>query len=283
MDLSIVIVSWRVRDLLSQCLKSIYENTEGLDLEVFVVDNDSQDGTADLVRYKFPQVHLIANKFNQGFAKANNQALRLARGNYVLLLNPDTQILPGNFKSMLKFMEQNPNYGLAGCRLLNPDNSLQPSVRRFPSFWDQFLLLLKVPHLLPNLSVFKKYLAKDFDYEEPAEVDQIMGAFFWLRKEVLEKVGLLDEGFWIWFEEVDYCRRLHNSGWKIGYNPDAEIIHHFGQSFKQRLGLEKQKIFNHSLSRYFKKHHSCWTYWGIQIARPLSLILAWAHQLITKK
>jgi len=283
MDLSIIIVSWRVRELLSQCLRSIYANSEGLELEVFVVDNDSQDGTVEMVHNQFPQARLLANKVNQGFAKANNQGIRLARGRYVLVLNPDTRILPSAFRSMFKFMDSHPHYGLAGCKLLNSDETLQPSVRRFPTFWDQFLLLFKVPHLLPNLPVFKKYLARDFDYDEPSEVDQVMGAFFWLRQEVLEKIGLLDEGFWIWFEEVDYCRRLRQAGWKIGYNPDTEIIHHFGQSFRQRLSVDRQKIFNRSLARYFKKHHSRLAWIGIQIARPFSLALEWVYQLISKK
>ncbi len=283
MDLSIIIVSWRVRELLEQSLESVFQAAGNLALEVFVVDNDSQDGTVEMIRSRFPQVHLLANSVNHGFAKANNQALRLARGRYVLLLNPDTIVFPDTFTSMFSFMEQHPAYGLAGCRLLNPDRTLQPSIKRSPTFADQFLWLFKLHHFLPRLPLFKKHLAQDFNYDQSGPAQQIMGAFFWLRRDAFNEVGLMDEGFWLWFEEVDYCARMLKTHWRIGYNARAQIIHYFGQSFRQRVSTDKQKIFNRSLSRYFRKHHSRLAWFGIQLARPFSLALTALHHAITKK
>ena len=279
MDLSIVIVSWKVKKLLEECLNSIFNQTKEITYEVWVVDNFSQDGTVEMVKEKFPQVHLIANPKNLGFAKANNQAIRLAKGKFILLLNPDTKILDNALEKIVHFMEENPNCGVVGGKLLNPDGSLQPSVRRFPRFLDQALILLKIHHFLPNLPPLRAYLAKNFDYDKKQEVDQIMGAFFLIRREVIEEVGLLDENFWIWFEEVDYCQRVKKAGKKVCYCPQAKIIHYFGQSFKQRLSLDKQRIYNRSLSYYFKKHHSFINYLLINLLRPLSLFLAALTQM----
>jgi len=144
MDLSIIIVSWRVRDLLEKCLKSIFEQTRDIEFEVFVVDNNSEDGSLEMVKSKFSHVQLIANKKNLGFAKANNQAIKQARGEYILLLNPDTEILNGALEKSLNFMRKNPKIGVLGCQILNSDGSLQPSVRRFPCFLDQVGILLKI-------------------------------------------------------------------------------------------------------------------------------------------
>ncbi|MBU1146569.1 glycosyltransferase, partial [Patescibacteria group bacterium] len=146
----------------------------------------------------------------------------------------------------------------------------------------QIFILLKIHHLLPHTKTVYKYLAQDFDYEKKREVDQVMGAFMMIRREVIEKIGLLDENFWIWFEEVDFCKRAKESGFKILYTPEAKIIHHFGQSFKQAMGVKKQKDFNRSLSYYFKKHGTKGEWLAIQILRPLSLLLAWFAQIFKK-
>jgi len=278
-DLSIIIVSWKVKDLLEKCLKSIFEQTQNIEFEIFVVDNDSQDGTVEMVKNKFSKVNLIANRENVGFAKANNQAIKLAKGKYVLLLNPDTEIFENTLEKMVDFMDQNIACGVAGCQLLNPDTSLQPSIRRFPRFSDQALILIKVHHFWPNLGVFRHYLAKDIDYGQVQEVDQVMGAFMMIRYEVIKKIGFLDENFFIWFEEVDYCKRTKSIGWKICYTPEVKIIHYYGQSFKQRLTLDRQKMFNRSMRYYFKKHHSIFAYLGIVILQPISLLLAWLSQI----
>jgi GT2 family glycosyltransferase len=282
MDLSIIIVNWKVKDLLEKCLRSIFEQTKNIEFEIFVVDNASGDGSVEMVREKFPQVNLTASSKNLGFAKGNNLAIKKARGRYVLLLNPDTEILDNALEKTVKFMDVHPECGIAGCKLLNPNLSLQPSVRAFPTFASQAFILLKFHHLFPHSKAMYHYLMQDFDYEKTQEVDQVMGAFMMIRREVIEKIGLLDENFWIWFEEVDYCKRAKIAGWKILYTPEAKIIHHFGQSFKQVLNVQKQKVFNRSLSYYFKKHGTAGERVMIQILRPISLALAWLTQIIKR-
>jgi len=280
MDLSIIIVSWKVRDLLEKCLHSIFEQTKNIQFEVFVVDNASGDGSVEMVREKFPQVDLTASAENLGFAKGNNLAIKKARGRYILLLNPDTEILDNALEKMVNFMDAHPESGIAGCKLLNPDLTLQPSVRAFPDLASQIFILLKIHHLLPHGKAMYKYLVHDFNYEKTQEVDQMMGAFMIIRKEVINKVGLFDEKFWIWFEEVDFCKRAKEAGFKIFYTPEAKIIHHFGQSFKQVMNVKKQKDFNRSLSYYFKKHGTVGEWLTIQLLRPVSLILAWLVQFL---
>ena len=283
MDLSIIIVNWKVKDLLKKCLQSIFEQTKNISFEVFVVDNASSDGSVEMVREKFPQVDLIASSENLGFAKGNNLAIKKSRGRYILLLNPDTEILDNALEKMVRFMDAHLDCGISGCNLLNPDLSLQPSVRAFPNLASQAFILLKIHHLLPHTKTIYKYLVQNFDYEKTQEVEQVMGAFMMIRREVVDKIGLLDENFWIWFEEVDFCKRAKSAGWEILYTPEAKIIHHFGQSFKQAMGVKKQKDFNRSLSYYFKKHETRGEWLAIQILRPLSLFLAWLAQIFVKK
>jgi len=234
----------------------------------------------EMVRKKFSQAKLIANKENRGFAAANNQGIKKSQGEFILLLNPDTEILDNTLEKMVNFMHQHRDAGVAGCKLLNLDQTPQPSVRRFPSLWSQIIILSKLHHLF--LKLISYYLALDLDYSKTQGVDQLMGAFFMIRRKVIEQIGLLDENFYIWFEEVDFCKRVKSKGWRIYYTPQAEIIHHQGQSFKQVLSFEKQKIFNKSLRYYFKKHHSFFAYLIISMISPISLFLTYFVQLIRK-
>ncbi|MFA5047652.1 MAG: glycosyltransferase family 2 protein [Patescibacteria group bacterium] len=254
MKLSIIIVSWNVRELLIKCLNSIYHNNKTSDLEVFVVDNDSQDDTAKLVAKQFPQVKLLAQKANLGFAKANNLAIKSAQGDYILLLNPDTETFPDTLAKSLDFMASHPDCGVLGCQMLYADKKLQPSVRRFPKPWPTLLMLLKLPKIFPRLKSVDNYLATDFDYAKEQTVDQVMGAFMLIPKKVIDKIGLLDENFFIWFEEVDFCRRVWSGGYKVYYSPAIKIIHHGGQSFSQQKTVTKQRRFFKSAFIYFKKY-----------------------------
>jgi len=283
MDLSIIIVSWNVKNLLRKCLESIYRETKNLKFEVFVVDNYSQDKTVEMIKTDFPRVNLIANQENAGFAQANNQAIHQAKGDFILLLNPDTEILENALEKMVDFMKSHSDAGVAGCQFLNSDKSLQPSVRRFPTFSSMSLIMLKLHRLFPKSNPIKYYLANDFNYSKTQEVDQVMGAFFMIKYEVIKKVGLLDKNFYIWFEEVDYCQRAKKNGWKIYYTPEAKIIHRFAQSFQQVTGLRKQLIFNHSLIYYFKKHKPFIEYLCLLFLHPLSLFLALIRQFFRSK
>lgn len=273
MDLSIVIVNWRVKDLLQKCLRSLYQKTTGLQFEVFVVDNNSLDGSVEMIKDEFPQVELIINTKNLGFATANNQALRQAAGRYILLLNPDTEIIDNALSRLVALMEQNREWGIVGCHILNPDLSTQESVRRFPDWLTQALILLKLQHQRFFKKYFFSYLAKDFDYQQLAAVDQVMGAVFMLRRSVLTEIGLLDEKYFYWFEEVDYCRRAAKAGLQVVYTPEPAIIHHGAGSFSQ-LDWRKQLVWNHSLQRYFWLHGKRWQWFILWLLQPFSLFLA---------
>jgi GT2 family glycosyltransferase len=253
--ISIIIVSWNVRDLLKKCLESIFSQplSAAGSLEVFVVDNNSSDGTAEMVKKDFSEVKLMANSSNSGFARANNQAISLAAGDYILLLNPDTEIFPDTIAKSIEFMAGHPECGVMGCKILNPDGTVQPSVRRLPTVWPIFLMLIKAPKIFRRLKAIDRYLATDFNYGQEQEAEQVMGAFMMTKKAVFDKVGLLDEKFFIWFEEVDFCRRVSQAGYKIFYTPDAKIIHHGGASFAQQKAIKKQWLFFKSAFYYFWK------------------------------
>ena len=254
MKLSIIIVSWNVESLLRKCLKSIYKDPVGMMSEVFVIDNLSNDKTVEMVKTEFPQVKLIANTVNAGFAKANNQGIKEATGDYILLLNPDTELFPDTLSKSIEFMAANYDCGIMGPQMLYADRKLQPSVRRFPTIWPILLMLLKAPKILKNIKAINYYLATDFDYSKLQEVDQVMGAYMMTARKALDKVGLFDEKFFIWFEEVDLCLRARKAGFKIYYNPKAQIIHHGGQSFSQQKKITNQKIFFQSALTYFLKN-----------------------------
>jgi len=254
MDLSIIIVSWNVKNLLKDCLQSIFKFQGNLELEVIVVDNASGDQTVEMVKKEFPKVKIIANINNLGFASANNQGIKASGGEYLLILNPDTKIMNDSLGKMLDFIKQNSQVGIAGFKHLNADWTLQPSVRRFPSFWPLFFILTKIYKIFPNLPSIQNYFAKDLDYKIAQPVDQVAGSCLLARKKTLEQIGLFDEKFFIWFEEVDLCKRAKAAGFEVWYAPVAEIIHYGGQSFNQKMTWEKQKLFFQSACYYLRKH-----------------------------
>ena len=254
MKLSIIIVSWNTCDLLEKCLHSIQRDLVGSMAEVFVIDNNSNDNTVEMITEIFPRVRLIANKSNDGFAKANNQGIKEATGDYVLFLNPDTELFPDTISKSIEFMASHPDCGVMGPQMLYGDGKLQPSVRRFPTVWPVFLMLIKAPKFFKNIKSINNYLATDFDYNKEQVVDQVMGAYMMTKMEVLNKTGLLDEKFFIWFEEVDLCLRVRKAGYKIIYNPEVKIIHHGGKSFAQQKTINKQKMFFKSAWLYFVKN-----------------------------
>lgn len=253
-ELSIIIVSWNTKDLLKKCLESIYRETKDIVFEIFVVDNASSDGTIEMLKENFKNIRLIANKKNLGFARANNQAIKETASDFVILLNPDTELFDNSLKKMIDFMKARPNIGVLGPKLLNSDKTRQPSTRRFPNFLNQLIILFKLHHLFPNLKSYKKYLMRDFDGQREMGVNQVMGAAFMIRRKLIEQVGMLDEDYFIWFEEVDYCRRAKKADWEVYYNPDARIIHYGGESFAQLGAIKKQWMYFTSMIKYFKNN-----------------------------
>ena len=283
MDASIVIVSWRVKEQLRVCLNSLFDKTQNLEFEVFVVDNNSNDGTVKMVQNEFSSVHCIKNHENYGFAKACNQAIKKSKGEYILLLNPDTTLKENSIQKVIKFMNKTPNAGIVGCRIKNQDGSLQSSVRRFPDFLSHLLLLLKIQNFFSALTPLRRYYNHNFDYKKTQSVEQVMGAFYMIRRNVLKKIGLLDEHFFIWYEEVDLCKRLTSSQWKTYYYTGTTILHQKAASFSQQKAITKQLIFNRSLLYYFFKHKSVFVYFGLLLAYPVSIFLAVGVQLFRLK
>ena len=272
MDISVIIISYNVRDLLKKNLENLFQTTSNLDFEVFVVDNNSDDGSVEMVRKDFPQVNVIANDQNLGFATANNQAIKQSSGKYVLLLNPDMQVFEDTLAKMVGWMDDHPEAGVAGCKLVDQKDGIIPHIRRFPSFRDQLAVVLKLPHIFP--SVLNSYIPQDIDYDREQEVDSIRGSFFMTRREVLEELGGLDERYFIWFEEVDFCRHVKEEGWKIMYTPAARCRDLVGKSFAQVPKGRTQKYFRDSMLKYFRKWHPAWQYWILRICWVPSIFLA---------
>lgn len=256
--LSIAIVSWNTRDLLLDALKSIYDAPPSFPFEVIVVDNASADGTAAAAAERFPQVILRANTDNAGYALGNNQAIEQARGAYILLLNPDVLLPPGGLERAVAFMEQHPDAGALGVRQVHPDGRLQRSVRGFPSPLSVVWELLCLSRLFPQSRTFGAYRMTWFDYRHEAEVDQPMGTFLLLRRKAVEQVGLLDEAFPIFFNEVDWCLRCKRAGWRIYFTPDVEIIHYGAASTSQVFAAMAWESRRGLLRFYAKHYHAPW-------------------------
>ncbi len=280
MDLSIIIVSWNTRDLLLKCLHSIFNHPTGNPLEVWVVDNASSDGSVQMVRESFPQVHLIVNQKNLGFAAANNQAIRHSAGDYLLLLNPDTEVKPSALEELIRFMEDHPKAGAAGPRLLNPDGSLQTSVYPAPTLSREFWRLFHLDSIKP----YGSYRMKEWDLTTPRVVDVLLGACMILREEALKQVGYLDEDFFMYSEEVDLCYRLKRTGWLCYWVPQAEVVHFGGQSTSQIEGEMFQRLYQSKLL-YFRKHHGWkvaqvykWVLLAAILTRLTISPLAWLEQ-----
>ncbi len=267
MDLSIIIVSWNVKEKLRQNLKALLESQGDLNMEVFVVDNNSQDSSAEMVKNEFSQVKVIANDDNLGFACANNQAISKAKGKYILLLNPDMRIQEDTLRNMVNWMDKNPQAFVAGPKLINEAGEIIKHVRRFPKFCDQLAIVLKLPHIFPN--ILDKYIQKDFDYSKPAQVDSVRGSFFMFRNTGKK----LDERYFIWFEEVDFCRQVKKEGGEVWYTPAATVVDYVGQSFGQVDSLKKQKYFRDSMLKYFRKWHHVWQYCILRVIWPIGLAL----------
>jgi len=289
MDLSIIIVNWNVKELILRLISSIFKYSSGLKYEIIVIDNDSKDGSIDALKETFRealdkgQLKIIANNYNAGFAKANNQGWQKASGHYLLFMNPDMELMENSFEKMLNFMDSNSAYSAATCRLLYADKSLQPNIKSFPRLTDQLLVILKLHHFLKFLPSLKRYLMKGFDYLEEIPVDQIMGAFVFIRREAFENVGTWDESYWLWWEDVELCKRLNDAGSKIAFTPITQIIHYEGKSFVQTFGLKKQKRFNRGMLNYFKKHRPKHEYYILWLCQPLSLLLTLITQVLKIK
>ncbi len=228
-----------------------------MQLETIVVDNGSTDGSVAMVRQDFPHIHLIANENNRGFPAANNQGIAVATGRYVLLLNPDTEVVGAALPTLVSFADAHPDVGIVGPQLLNPDGTVQSSRRRFPTLWTAlFESTWLEPHAPHRL--LERYYALDEPDDVAQDVDWVTGAAMLARQEAVDEVGPLDEGFFMYSEELDLCRRMRDAGWGVVYLPTAQIIHHMGKSSEQVV-VARHIHFQTSKVRYFRKHHGAFS------------------------
>lgn len=272
MDLSFIIVNWNTRDLILKCIESIKNDTMNMNIEIIVVDNYSNDDSVACIRSAYPEVRLICNKSNLGFAKANNIGLKASTGNRIALVNSDVQILKGCIPKMVLFLDRNPSVGLVGPKALNADLSLQATIRRFPSILDSFLEAFGIKKIFLKSKVINGEFVGEIPQDLPVSVDVLYGCFWLTSREALERVGFLDERFFIYGEDIDWCKRYHNMGYKIIYYPDAEIIHYGGSSSGQmpnKFYLEMQK----ARSIY-------WAKYGDQGARLCAWFIMFIHHFI---
>ena len=256
MDLSIIIVSWKVKEKLRANLEALFNSQGDFSYEVFVVDNNSGDGSAQMIQEDFPKVKLITNIENIGFAKANNQAIKQTTGDYILLLNPDMLVNPDTLINALTWAKNNQQATVSSFRLVDDKGETIKHVRRFPTLFDQLMVISKIPHFLPF--VLNRYLYSSFNYDKESRVDAVRGAFFLINKKVWTEIArqelpLLDDRYFIWFEEVDFCKQVYQNGGEVWYSPATTCLDYIGASFGQVAINTKQKYFEESMTKYFKK------------------------------
>ena len=226
-DLSISIVTYNSADMICQCLESVFGHDHAFSFEVFVVDNNSKDSTVQNIQKRFPQVCLIQNKKNWGFARATNQAIEKSQSRYMLLLNPDIVVQKDSIEAMLTYMDANPNVGVTGSRLLYPNGTLQPSCRNFPTLTTLLLRGTRLGDLFPGNRFLEEYLLEHENHHHDLDVDWCLGSCLMVRREAIDEVGMLDDKFFMYYEDIDYCYRMKQKNWKITYLASTEMIHHY--------------------------------------------------------
>jgi GT2 family glycosyltransferase len=259
----VIIVSFNTKDILRECLESVMRESDGLQIEILVVDNHSSDGSPEMVESEFPSVRVLRSTINLGFGAANNLAIQAAGGRYVILLNSDAFLCPGSLKAAVNNMNLHPEVALAGARLVGRDFSWQPSARMFPSVFNDALVLTGLAARFPKSRFFGHFDRTWADPSEPAQVDWVPGAFSIFRAQVLDRVGLFDPRFFMYSEEVDLCRRIKKAGYQVWYWPDVQVIHIGGESSRQVKNLELSSSGStqlvlwrmRSTLLYYRKHH----------------------------
>lgn len=270
LDLSIVIVSWNVRGFLADCLRSIWQNRGPLELEVIVVDSASSDGSPDMIQQHFPWVRLVACTDNVGFPRGNNLGMEIASGRYMLLLNPDTVILDDALSKMASYLDEHRDVGVVGGQLIYPDGSVQSSRRRFPTLatglFESTWLQPYAPH-----GLLQRYYMEDVADDLIGEVDWLVGACLMVRREAVVAAGFMDEAYFMYSEELDWCRRIKAAGWRIVYLPTARIVHHVGKSSEQVVTL-RHINYQRAKLRYYYKFHGRWAGGFLRLALLLNYV-----------
>jgi GT2 family glycosyltransferase len=277
--ISVVTVNYKTIEYTIQMLESLFTHHVKGALEVFVVENGSGDDLTTL-RERFPQVQVIVSERNLGFAGGSNLGIKASRGEYVVLVNPDVIFVDEALYMMRTKMDQNEQVGIGGASLKNLDGTQQDCVWSFPTPTDQLLLLLKLNRIFVQTPSLKRWLMKGFNYGESADVDQVMGALFFIRRAVIDQIGLLDDGFFLWYEEVDFSKRAKNAGWRTRYFHDVVVKHKKGASFDQVATIEKQKHLRRSINRYMGKHHSKLAHRIFTLGEPIFILTSRIAALI---
>ena len=273
MRLSVVFLNYNTRDLIRQALNSVLAAAEGLEVEIFVVDNASADGSVDMVAEEFPQVKLICNSANVGFAAGNNVALRQVVGEYALLINTDTIVRRDALRTMVEFLDEHPEAGACGCKILDPDGTLQLDSRRgFPTPLAAFCKMSGLSRLFPKHPLIAHYHMTYLDPEQTAEVEVLSGSCMMVRKAAMDQVGLLDESYFMYGEDIDWCYRFHQAGWKIYYVPTTEIIHFRGESGRRtplKILYRKSQAMSIFVNKHMARRYRFFPLWLLQVGIAL--------------
>lgn len=281
MDLSIIIVNYNTKDLLAQTIQSVMDTSKNISYEIIVSDNNSTDGSVELVKEKFPQVKLIENKENLGFPKGNNVAIKQCKGKYVLLLNSDTVVIENCLSKCIEYMNIHEKIGVLGCKIVLKDGKLDHACKRgFPTPEASLFYILKLDKLFPDNKKFTQYTLAHLDEDQINEVDSLMGAFMMLRRTVIDEIGLLDEEFFMYGEDIDWCFRIKQAGWKVVYYPEAKIIHYKGASSRKKP-YKTLYEFHRAMILFYNKHYrtkynlgvTILVYFGVYIKFILSLLI----------
>lgn len=270
-EISIVIVTWNAIGYARDCLRSIQHQKTSRSIETIVVDNASTDGTADMVRTEFPQVKLVQSDRNLGFARANNVGIRLTKGKYIFLINPDVIVLDGCLDRLLDFMEKNPSVGLAGPRMLGPDGGVRRSTMRFPSVWNSFCRALSLDKLFKGSKIFGGFLMTDFKHDRTMDVDILNGWFWAARRESLDKIGLLNENLFMYGDDLDWCYRFHKGRCRVVFCAEAEAIH-FGGGTTARAPVQFYIEMQKANLQFWRTHYG-------QFKMSLYLLTIWLHEM----
>ncbi len=279
-DISVVIVAWNAKKYVELCLQSLIDAPPRRSMEVFVVDNASGDGTSEMIETRFPWVRLIKSPENLGFSRGNNVAIRQTTGRYVALVNPDVIVFPGCLDALADFLEENPKVGNVGPRVFNPDMTQQSTCRRFPTLWNNFCSASRLEGIFKGSGFFAGEHMFYFPHDRTLSVDVIVGCFSMIRREALDQVGLLDEGLFMYGDDVDWCRRARNAGWDVVFYPGARAIHDRGKTtapFPVHFAVAQQR----SVLHYWKKHHSPLEVLGIRSIMVFHHLLRYMIALVS--
>lgn len=271
-EVSIVIVTWNARRYVEKCLESLQCQRACPPMEIIVVDNASSDGTVESIKKRFPCVKIVRNNCNLGFAKGNNIGIRLSQGKYLCLINPDVKVAPDCLATLLGFMEQDSSIGISGPRMLSADGRVQRSCMRFPGAWSVFCRAGGLDSLFKSTRLFSGLLMHDFRFDRVCDVEVLNGWFWVVRRRALEQVGLLDERFFMYGEDVDWCYRFHQNGWRVVFCPTAQAVHYGGAS-SARVPIRSYVEMWKADAQYWRKHHR-------RLGSMFYLVVLWVHMSV---